>query len=236
MSRRVSSGAGPVAVARVVWSGAISTTGATSFGSTTTDFTCQNLTANLNTNLNNQCTIAGTCFVGSGGNTMQIQGVAAANLTWGASSTSVAITQSAAAGAAATTTITAQAAGGTNDGGPLALGGGAHSGSSKADGSVQITTPLNAGQLTFNPSAGANALTNAQSNANVILCGVQASAFTLTFLREIADKSLLFIRNPSGNGTATIAYISGGTVTVAAATSALIVSDGSNLQKIMVGT
>lgn len=159
-----------------------------------------------------------------------------ANLTFFDINSAPKISQTASSGATVATTVTAQAAGGTNDGGAIVLNGGQHAGSSTVDGSVKVTTPFNAGYLTFSPSAGANTLTNAQSDANVILFGTQASAFTVNYLRRIADTSLLVVRNPSGNGTATIAYLTGGTVTVAAATSALIVSDGTNLQKIVVGT
>lgn len=151
--------------------------------------------------------------------------------------TSFTLNQAGSSGTAgANWTIQAQTAGATNDGGSLTLAGGGPSGTGTVYGSTVIGTPLNISELTFTPVAGANSLTAAQSAANVFLFGTQASAFTINIQRRIADKSLVFVRNPSGNGTATISYLTGGTVSVAAATSALIVSDGTNLQKIMSGT
>lgn len=164
----------------------------------------------------------------SGGNALAMQAPATA--------TSVALSQAAAgAGAGAGWSITAQAGAGTNDGGALSLGGGAHAGAGTADGSVKIATPLNAGFLTKVSATTVN-LTNAESDANIFLFTAGAGgAFQVNFLRRISDTTLIFVRNTSGQ-TATIAYLTGGTVTVATGTSALIASDGANLQKIMVGT
>ena len=90
--------------------------------------------------------------------------------------------------------------------------------------------------LEFTASNGANALSNAQSDANVInLLSGPTGVFTITLQRRIATKSLLFVRNGTSQ-TATISYLTGGTVTMATNTSALICSNGTNLVKIMVGT
>jgi hypothetical protein len=159
-----------------------------------------------------------------------------ASFSWLSSVTSPVITQAAGGGAGTSLSITAQAGGGSSDGGALILGGGAHSGASQVDGSIQLTTPVNMGEVEFTPVNGANALTNAQSNGNILHLLAGASAgFTITYLRRIADPSLIFVRNDTSQ-TATIAYQSGGTVTVATATSALIASTGSNLVKILIGT
>ena len=157
-------------------------------------------------------------------------------IEWGTGVSSPTLKQVVAAGAAQPMLVQAQSAGGTNDGGSITVAGGAPAGTGTVYGSTVIGTPLNISELTITPIAGANSLTAAQSAANVFLFGTQASAFTINIQRRIADKSLVFVRNPSGNGTATISYLTGATVTVAAGTSALIVSDGTNLQKIMSGT
>lgn len=100
--------------------------------------------------------------------------------------------------------------------------------------SAQLPTDL--GFLSFVAANGANALTATQSKANcVILAAGPTGAFTVTFQRAVANTSLLFVRNNSAQ-IATISYLTGGTVTVAAGTSALVVSDGANLQKLMAGT
>ncbi len=153
-----------------------------------------------------------------------------------ATSTAVTIGQAVASGVPAAWSITAQAAGGSNDGAALSLGGGAHSGANKADGSVKLTTPFNPGLYTATLAAGANTLTNAQSNANVfILTSTGGGAYTANLLREITDTSAIFVRNNSA-GTLTVSYLSGGTVTVATGTGSLIISDGANLQKVFTTT
>lgn len=173
-----------------------------------------------------------------------------AQLSWAAGVTSTQLTQTVSAGTGATAglafTIQAQAgqqqtgATANNDGGPLQLKGGAAgtggSGAAGVDGRVIIAMPFDAGELEFTPVNGANSLTNAQSDANVLdlLAGATA-AFTITLARRVANTTLLFVRNNTSQ-TATIAYLTGGTVTVATATSALIASNGTNLVKIMVGT
>jgi len=98
------------------------------------------------------------------------------------------------------------------------------------DGPVQIETPLNAGFLSFALGAGANVLTQAQSDANVvILTGAFSAGTTLQFQRHINNTSLAFIRNNS-NTTCTVSYLSGGSIAILANTAQLIVSDGVNLQ------
>jgi hypothetical protein len=159
-----------------------------------------------------------------------------ASMSWLSTAGTPLITQAAGAGAGGSFSIIAQGAGGTADGGPLILGGGAHLGASQVDGSIQLTTPVNMGEVEFTPVNGAQTLTNAQSNGNILhLLAGATGGFTINYLRRIADPSLIFVRNDTSQ-TATIAYQSGGTVTVATATSALIASTGSNLVKILIGT
>lgn len=158
------------------------------------------------------------------------------NFTFGTAVATPAISQAISAGAAAVMRITAQAAGGgANDGGPLALSGGAASGAS-VDGSVIVGTPMNMGQLTKAVVAGANNLTIAESDPNVfIFTGALAGGPTVTLQRRIADTSLVFVRNNT-NQTLIVSYLAGGTVNLVTLTSGLICSDGANLQVIMAGT
>ena len=123
------------------------------------------------------------------------------------------------------------------DGGWLTLQGGAAKGaSSGSDGPIKCLSPFGMEGLTIQPSAGANAFTNAQSANGCFIFGpTQASAYTITIQRKITDKTLIIVRN-NCVGLATISYLTGGTVTVATNTSALIYSDGTNLQKLLIGT
>jgi hypothetical protein len=163
-------------------------------------------------------------------------GLFPAAITWAAGAGNVAIGQTAAAGAASALTITAQSAGGTNQGGYLILGGGQHAGASKSDGTVWIASVFQTGELEFTPANGANNMTNAQSDNNILnLLAGATLGFTINLIRAIVDTSLIFVRNNTSQ-TATIAYLTGGTVTLATNTSALICSNGTNLVKIMVGT
>jgi hypothetical protein len=217
-------GAGIAAATPVLLDWTTSTTPAFHSGTAATSLTVGTNKAAASLVLQQDAAI--TAWTLSGGNALVMQAPTAA--------TSVTINQAAAAGAAATMAITAQAAGGTNDGAPLALGGGAHSGASTADGSVKVTTPLNAGYYAATLAGGTTVLTNAQSNANIfVLTSTGGAAYQATLSREYADTSLIFVRNNSA-GTLTVAYLGAtSTVTVATNTSALICSDGSILQKVM---
>ncbi len=166
---------------------------------------------------------------------LTLSGGAAVQAQIPSTATSFTLNWAAASGAGAPTTITGQGAGGAaNDGGPVSVGGGAGVGTG-VDGSTKITTPLNGGLLQLAPS-GNTSLTNAQSDANFAIVNPSV-ALTVTWQRRIADTSCVWVRNGNGGGiTLTVAYLSGGTATVASATSALICSDGANLQKIMSGT
>lgn len=157
-------------------------------------------------------------------------------ITWSANSVNPTITMAPAIAGGGPMTIAGQNAGGTNQGGYLIVGGGQHSGANKSDGVFWVGTPMNVGELEFMPSNGTNNLNNFQSNSGMINLLAGASApFTINLIRAIVDTSFLFVRNNTSQ-TATIAYLSGGTVTVATGTSALIVSNGANLVKLMSAT
>jgi hypothetical protein len=159
----------------------------------------------------------------------------ATSLQIGTGVTGFQLNWAAAAGAGANTSIIGQAAGGTNSGGQVILQGGSHAGAGTVDGSVKITTPLNGGFSSV-VSASPTNLTIPQSDSNfLILTAGAAGAFTVNVIRQISDTSCMWIKNSSAQ-TATIAFLTGGTVTMATLTSALVCSDGANLQKVMTGT
>jgi hypothetical protein len=150
--------------------------------------------------------------------------------------TSFAINWAAAAGAGSGTSITGQGAGGTNDGGSLTLAGGPHAGAGTVDASVKITTPLNPGFLSFTPVNGAQALTNAQSDANFVILNASASAtVTITSQRRAADTSCVWVRNNTTQ-TVNFQFLSGTPAVLLTLTSAMVCSDGVNAQSVMKGT
>ena len=170
-----------------------------------------------------------TAWTLSGGNALVMQAPSTA--------TGVTVNWATGSGAAGVLAIVGQAYGGapTGAGGALTLAGGAAVGVAQA-GSVQVLTPVNLGELSYTPAAAAISFNASQSNFNVILLiGSYANPCTITLQRAIADKTMLLIKNTYGQ-TATISYLTGGTVTVATGTSAWICSDGTNLQKMMIGT
>ena len=97
-------------------------------------------------------------------------------------------------------------------------------------------TPFIGGYVSMTPANGAQALTYAQSHADELeLLAGATLAFTLTSKRVPAANSRQTIRNNTTQ-TATFGWKTGTTVTVATATSAVIVGDGTNARKMMVGT
>lgn len=162
-------------------------------------------------------------------------------IQYAAAVTTPAINQAqASSGSGQNLAITAQAAQNSsgNNGGQLQLSGGAGGGSlgTSEDGAVVVGTPFSGGLLSITPVNGANNLSVAQSDKNFVLLNAGATGvFTITYARKIATTTCVWIKNLTSQ-TATIAYESGGTVTLATVTSALVCSDGSNLQKIMTGT
>jgi len=143
-----------------------------------------------------------------------------------------------ASGAGATTSIIGNAAGGAGgDGGNLVVGGGSHAAANNVDGSFKINnSPFNGGFLSFTPVNGAQTFSNPQSDANFVVLNAGATnPVTINWIRRIADTSCVWVKNNTSQ-TVTVAYLTGGTVTIAGATSALICSDGANLQKVMNGT
>jgi hypothetical protein len=92
------------------------------------------------------------------------------------------------------------------------------------------------GYAHFTPVNGAQALTSAQSQANVLVLDASASGgFTLTSTTTAAAGQLQLIRNNTSQ-TCTFGWATGGTITIATATSALVASDGTNAVKMMAGT
>lgn len=97
-------------------------------------------------------------------------------------------------------------------------------------------TPFIGGYVSMTPVNGAQTLTYTQSHAEFLELAAGASAgFTLTSKQGPAANSRQTIRNNTTQ-TATFGWKTGTTVTVATATSAVIVGDGTNARKMVAGT
>lgn len=125
------------------------------------------------------------------------------------------------------------------DGGVLELGGGdSKDVSTGVKGRVTVITALDTGwkQYTF-PSDANQTLSIADSSFNClnILAGVITAGRTITISRRLANPGQVFVRNNTAF-TITIQWLTGGSVTLATNTSALIGSDGTNAVKLVIGT
>lgn len=90
--------------------------------------------------------------------------------------------------------------------------------------------------IPVNGAAGVNVLTNAQSQADVLILAAGATgAFTITVNRPAANAGSLLVRNNTSQ-TATIQFASGTGTTIATTVAAVVYSDGTNAQKALSGT
>lgn len=139
-------------------------------------------------------------------------------------------------GTGATLLIQAQnETGTTSDGGVLQLLGGT---GTTADGRVFVGMSFDHGWIQYTFPADANQTWNAIQSANNfinILAGVITAGRTITIRRRLAAPGQIFVRNNTAQ-TITIQWLTGGGVTLATNTSAIIGSDGTNAVKLMTGT
>lgn len=158
-------------------------------------------------------------------------------LNWASTNVAPTISQTSAPGAAQQMLVQAQSAGGTNDGGNLALAGGAPAGSGTVYGRTTVVG-FDPGYFRLSWPADTNQTISAAASTNYsyrLYAGTITAARALTISRRAANPGQVWIRNVTGF-TITVGWLTGTGIAVPTNTSALIGSDGTNAELIAAGT